>query len=89
MAKINWRHIEIFHAVMTSGNLTQAAMLLNTSQPTVSRELARLTCDEVCVLPQNHPLCARGADAAGFRRGKLCQPVARRQLSSATGYAVS
>lgn len=27
---------------MTSGNLTQAATLLNTSQPTVSRELARL-----------------------------------------------
>lgn len=42
MAKINWRHIEIFHAVMTSGNLTQAATLLQTSQPTVSRELARL-----------------------------------------------
>ena len=42
MAKINWRHIEIFHAVMTSGNLTQAATLLHTSQPTVSRELARL-----------------------------------------------
>ncbi|WP_312831112.1 LysR family transcriptional regulator [Pantoea eucrina] len=42
MANINWRHIEIFHAVMTSGNLTQAAALLHTSQPTVSRELARL-----------------------------------------------
>lgn len=42
VAKINWRHIEIFHAVMTSGNLTQAATLLHTSQPTVSRELARL-----------------------------------------------
>ncbi|MFB4340364.1 LysR family transcriptional regulator [Pantoea sp. CS_6] len=42
MATINWRHIEIFHAVMTSGNLTQAATLLQTSQPTVSRELARL-----------------------------------------------
>ncbi len=37
MAKINWRHIEIFHAVMTSGNLTAAAELLHTSQPTVSR----------------------------------------------------
>ncbi|MDU7866802.1 MAG: LysR substrate-binding domain-containing protein, partial [Pantoea sp.] len=35
MANINWRHIEIFHAVMTSGNLTQAATLLHTSQPTV------------------------------------------------------
>ena len=42
MANINWRHIEIFHAVMTSGNPTQAAALLHTSQPTVSRELARL-----------------------------------------------
>lgn len=41
MAHINWRQIEIFHAVMTSGNLTQAAALLHTSQPTVSRELAR------------------------------------------------
>ncbi|MCV9878464.1 LysR family transcriptional regulator [Brenneria izbisi] len=41
MAAISLRHIEIFHAVMTSGNLTEAAALLNTSQPTVSRELAR------------------------------------------------
>ncbi|MEN4770431.1 LysR family transcriptional regulator [Duffyella gerundensis] len=39
--KNNWRQIEIFHAVMTSGNLTQAAEMLHTSQPTVSRELAR------------------------------------------------
>ncbi|MDI5424932.1 LysR family transcriptional regulator, partial [Salmonella enterica subsp. enterica serovar Kentucky] len=31
----------IFHAVMTAGNLTEAARLLHTSQPTVSRELAR------------------------------------------------
>lgn len=41
MAAISLRHIEIFHAVMTTGNLTEAATLLNTSQPTVSRELAR------------------------------------------------
>ncbi|MEQ4532168.1 MAG: LysR family transcriptional regulator [Mixta sp.] len=41
MANITHRHIEIFHAVMTSGNLTAAAELLHTSQPTVSRELAR------------------------------------------------
>lgn len=41
MAAISLRHIEIFHAVMTTGNLTEAAALLNTSQPTVSRELAR------------------------------------------------
>lgn len=41
MTTINLRQVEIFHAVMTSGNLTQAAALLHTSQPTVSRELAR------------------------------------------------
>lgn len=41
MAAVNLRHIEIFHAVMTAGNLTEAAALLHTSQPTVSRELAR------------------------------------------------
>ncbi|MDF7680302.1 LysR family transcriptional regulator [Enterobacteriaceae bacterium ESL0689] len=41
MPEINLRHIEIFHAVMTTGNLTEAARLLRTSQPTVSRELAR------------------------------------------------
>jgi DNA-binding transcriptional LysR family regulator len=41
MPAISLRHIEIFHAVMTTGNLTEAAALLNTSQPTVSRELAR------------------------------------------------
>jgi len=38
---LSLRHIEIFHAVMTTGNLTEAALLLQTSQPTVSRELAR------------------------------------------------
>lgn len=41
MPAVNLRHIEIFHAVMTTGNLTEAAQLLHTSQPTVSRELAR------------------------------------------------
>lgn len=41
MPAVNLRHIEIFHAVMTTGNLTEAALLLHTSQPTVSRELAR------------------------------------------------
>jgi len=41
MPAINLRHIEIFHAVMTAGNLTDAARLLHTSQPTISRELAR------------------------------------------------
>lgn len=41
MPAVNLRQIEIFHAVMTTGNLTEAARLLHTSQPTVSRELAR------------------------------------------------
>ena len=41
MSAVNLRHIEIFHAVMTAGSLTEAAQLLHTSQPTVSRELAR------------------------------------------------
>lgn len=41
MPAVNLRHIEIFHAVMTTGNLTEAALMLHTSQPTVSRELAR------------------------------------------------
>lgn len=38
----NLRHVEIFHAIMTSGSVTEAATLLHTSQPTISRELARL-----------------------------------------------
>src|SRR4051812_2863341 len=39
---ISLRHIEVFRAVMTAGSVTRAAELLRTSQPTVSRELARL-----------------------------------------------
>lgn len=39
---ITHRHIEVFRAVMTASNVTQAATLLGSSQPTVSRELARL-----------------------------------------------
>ena len=41
MPTITLRHIEIFRAVITAGNLTEAAALLHTSQPTISRELAR------------------------------------------------
>ena len=36
------RHVEVFRAVMTAGSVTGAAAALFTSQPTVSRELARM-----------------------------------------------
>ena len=39
---ITLRHIEVFRALMTAGSVTVAAQILFTSQPTVSRELARL-----------------------------------------------
>lgn len=39
---ITHRHIEVFRAIMTAGSVTEAAGLLHTSQPTISRELARL-----------------------------------------------
>lgn len=40
--RIAHRHIEVFRAVMLAGGVTAAAQMLFTSQPTVSRELARL-----------------------------------------------
>lgn len=40
--KLTHRHIEVFRALMTAGSVTQAAGMLFTSQPTVSRELARM-----------------------------------------------
>ncbi|OYT88273.1 MAG: LysR family transcriptional regulator [Burkholderiales bacterium PBB6] len=40
--QLSHRHIEVFRAVMRSGQVTQAAQWLHTSQPTISRELARL-----------------------------------------------
>ncbi|MEN3113354.1 LysR family transcriptional regulator, partial [Uliginosibacterium paludis] len=39
---IEHRHIEVFRAVMRAGSVTGAAALLFSSQPTISRELARL-----------------------------------------------
>ncbi|MBB3393333.1 DNA-binding transcriptional LysR family regulator [Rhizobium sp. BK275] len=38
---ITLRHIEVFRAVMTTASVTDAAAMLSTSQPTISRELAR------------------------------------------------
>ncbi|HEX5684434.1 MAG TPA: LysR family transcriptional regulator [Ideonella sp.] len=40
--RITHRHVDIFRALMNAGGVTAAAQALNTSQPTVSRELARL-----------------------------------------------
>ncbi|MDH0731884.1 LysR family transcriptional regulator [Pseudomonas sichuanensis] len=40
--KLSIRHIEVFRAIMAAGSVTGAARLLFTSQPTVSRELARM-----------------------------------------------
>ncbi|MBT9551636.1 MAG: LysR family transcriptional regulator [Hydrogenophaga sp.] len=40
--KLTHRQIDFFRAVMGTGHVTRAAELLHTSQPTVSRELARL-----------------------------------------------
>ncbi|MBV8247310.1 MAG: LysR family transcriptional regulator [Comamonas sp.] len=40
--RITHRHLEVFRAVMTAGSVTGAAQLLYSSQPTVSRELARM-----------------------------------------------
>ncbi len=40
--RIAHRHIEVFRALMLAGSATAAAALLHTSQPTISRELARL-----------------------------------------------
>ena len=42
LSRITHRHIEVFRAVMTAGSVTGAAQLLYSSQPTVSRELARM-----------------------------------------------
>lgn len=41
-AMLTHRHIEVFRAVMIAGSVTKAAGLLSSSQPTVSRELARM-----------------------------------------------
>lgn len=40
--RIAHRHIEVFRALMLTGSATGAAQMLFTSQPTISREIARL-----------------------------------------------
>ena len=40
--QLTHRQVEVFRAVMHSGQVTRAAQLLHSSQPTISRELARL-----------------------------------------------
>lgn len=60
--RITHRHIEVFRAVMTAGSVTGAAQLLYTSQPTVSRELARME-QLLWVMP-----CLNGCRAA-------CEPM--------------
>lgn len=40
--RLTHRHIEVFRAIMATGQITRAAQMLHSSQPTLSRELARL-----------------------------------------------
>lgn len=40
--RLTHRLVDVFRAVVTTGNITRAAEILHTSQPTVSREIARL-----------------------------------------------
>jgi len=42
LPQLSHRLVEVFRALMLTGHVTRAAQLLHTSQPTVSRELARL-----------------------------------------------
>jgi DNA-binding transcriptional LysR family regulator len=42
MLALTHRHVEVFRAVMAAGSVTGAAAALSTSQPTISRELARM-----------------------------------------------
>ncbi len=80
MPAVNLRHIEIFHAVMTTGNLTEAARMLHTSQPTVSRELARF--EKVLGLQ-----LLSGPAVACSRRCRAC--VCLRRFSARYGWTVS
>ena len=39
---INLRHIEVFYAIMRAGSITEAARVLNVTQPAVSAALKQL-----------------------------------------------
>ena len=91
MANVTHRHIEIFHAVMTSGNLTAAAELLHTSQPTVSRELARF--EKVIGLRLfervRGRLSARRRGCGSFARASFPSPACRFSRSRCCRRSVS
>lgn len=40
MAHMRLRHVEVFHAIYTSGSITAAAQILNVTQPSISKVLA-------------------------------------------------
>jgi DNA-binding transcriptional LysR family regulator len=81
--KLSVRHIEVFRAIMAAGSVTGAARLLFTSQPTVSRELARM--EQVTGLNlfdrERAPGAHRPGPAADRRgRARLRRPGAHRPL---------
>ena len=39
---LNLRHVEVFHAIMRAGTITEAARVLNVTQPAVSAALKQL-----------------------------------------------
>lgn len=52
---INFRHIEVFYAVMRAGSMTEAARLLNVTQPAVSVALEQLESRLRMKLPEGAP----------------------------------
>lgn len=52
--QLKFRHIEIFKAIMITGTVTGAAQLLETSQPTISRELSNFESSIGMLLFERH-----------------------------------
>ncbi len=67
------RHIEVFHAVYTSGSMTQAAQFLSVSQPSVSKVLAHAELQLGFKLFER----ARGRLVPTPEAERLIQPVAQ------------